>query len=222
MGIKHFCTPLPSLEGVPDATFHHAINAAVAHSYDHGRYYYFSRDVVKNCVRHRDNHKVVREAMDLCREEIMKACPGNISDFMRNWIMATISYLAQNGGNPKLYMKEEDGVTLFLKTATEGKGIPFLLGQIFGVPADLEKTIEDAFREKFAPFPAVHFPKGTGKNRREEEPPPVDQSQQALRDMEHWFGPIGQSMSLLGVSTSLVPGAPGLMNPPSDFRSAPY
>merc|ERR1712182_28095 len=127
--------------------------------------------------------------MDTARDELMRNVPHSIPDFVKSWIKATIDQLTKNGQNPKFFMKEEDAIQLFKDTCVEGKGIPFLLGQIWGIPAELEQIIATTFQALFAPFPAVHFPAHSGARKDQEPQTPVDATQAALRDMESWFGP---------------------------------
>merc|ERR1719408_414549 len=65
-GIKFYCPP-PGLKEVPEELFHHHINVAVAFHFDKGRYYYWSRDVIKKVFTDKKNFKIVRDAMDEAR-----------------------------------------------------------------------------------------------------------------------------------------------------------
>jgi len=230
-GIKYFCPP-PGLENVPDEEFMHRINVAVAYSYDYGRYYYWSREVMKNSMVDKRSIKNVRDAVDRAREDVMKECPNDIAGFLSAWIGQSVRNLSVDKGveqNPKAHLREDNAVPLFLAMAIEGKALPFLLTQIWGVPNDLEQQISSLFTIAFAPFPAVR--RGMGKGGMAT---PGNASQMAIQDMTQWFGPTAASVlgqgapSLIGIpglgGLPGLPGVPGMLGMPLQpgLRSSPY
>jgi len=225
-GIKYFCPP-PGLANVPDDEFNHRINVAVAYAFDYGRYYYWSRDVIKTTLTDKRSAKTVRDAIDKARENVMKECPSTIAEFLSAWIGQTVQNMAVNDQNPKAHLREDNAAPLFNAIAVEGRGLPFLLTQVWGVPNDLDQQISALFTLAFAPFPAVRRGMG-GKG----GGPPGNPSQQALHDMTSWFGAhgalgmpggLGQGMPALpGIPGMLgIPGIPGMPLQPG-VRSFPY
>lgn len=225
-GIKYFCPP-PGLADVPDEEFNHRINVAVAYSYDYGRYYYWSREVLKNSPVEKKSIKNVRDATDRAREDVMKQCPNDIASFLQAWIGQTVRNLSEKDKNPKADLRMETAVPLYLALCTEGKALPFLLTQIWGMPNDLEQQISSQFTIAFAPFPEVR--RGMGFMGKGGMATAGNASQMAIQDMTSWFGPaaatLGQGAALSGIpGLPSLPGVPGMLGMPLQpgLRPSPY
>lgn len=223
-GIKFYCPP-PGIDDVPDEDFHHHINVSVATAFDKGRYYYWSREVIKKNMTDKRNFKEVRNAIDNARDQVVAVCPDNISGFLSAWVGQSVAELAKESAqNPKAHIRVHDFVKLFVAMCVEGKGLPFLLTQIYGVPDDLEKQISNLLTLAYAPFPEVRNMAGSSRGGAQQ---PQGQ-QAAIADMTSWFGTAGIQAfggipGIPGLPPGLVGGIPGIPGLPGGVgRSSPY
>lgn len=114
----------PELAFVSDEEFNQVFVKETAMGLDCSRYYSWSAYILKRVVTGKVSQKKVRDAVDNCREELLKQGIETAEQFVTAWIQGSISAL---GGDVPNVLPQPLAQRLFEAYVKEGGGIPLWL-----------------------------------------------------------------------------------------------
>jgi hypothetical protein len=116
--------PRPEMASVSDQEFNEFFARETALGLDCSRYYSWSAYVLKKIISGKASQKKVRDAVDNCREELLKQNLETAEQFVTAWIEGSIGAL---GKDVEYNLPQSTAVHLFECYVREGGGIPLWL-----------------------------------------------------------------------------------------------
>lgn len=142
--------PPPVLASIPDEEFNSVVGQYTALGFDSSRYYSWGAHALKTVIQGKGTQKKVRDAIDNCREDLLKQDFETAENFIAAWVKGTVEKL---GGDPTHFLPQATAFKLFNEMVKSGGGVPLWLMQAAGgMTESIQNEIENSVALAYSGF----------------------------------------------------------------------
>jgi hypothetical protein len=147
--------PKHLIQRVPQLKFEQTILAAHDRAFDEQRYSMASWQCVSDSVQGKKTQKVVREAIDEARQEVVAQSPGTAAEFIESWVNGAVARIAQKGGPgegfPEYTLEQNTAIQIFDNILQAG-GLPQSYIEAEGQPQAGDPFIAQVIQAAYEQF----------------------------------------------------------------------